>query len=129
MENEIDQTNHEKLETNKVEALAKNAIEEREAIEQNQVDISQLIIREGTNFSNTQTGNIAFKDNQNTVLQIGKNIGLRYNSSIFNEHELNDRVSVYMENDEHRVMAAVDFETQQQQQGQQDRAVELDNEM
>ena len=129
MENEIDQTNHEKLDTNKVEALAKNAIEEREAIEQNQVDISQLIIREGTNFSNTQTGNIAFKDNQNTVLQIGKNIGLRYNSSIFNEHELNDRVSVYMENDEHRVMAAVDFETQQQQQGQQDRAVELDNEM
>lgn len=129
MENEIDQTNHEKLETNKVEALAKNAIEEREAIEQNQVDISQLIIREGTNFSNTQTGNIAFKDNQNTVLQIGKNIGLRYNSSIFNEHELNERVSVYMENDEHRVMAAVDFETQQQQQGQQDRAVELDNEM
>lgn len=129
MENEIDQTNHEKLETNKVEALAKNAIEEREAIEQNQVDISQLIIREGTNFSNTQTGNIAFKDNQNTVVQIGKNIGLRYDTAMFNNHEINDRVTVYMENDEHRVMAAVDFENQQQQQGQQDRAVELDNEM
>ena len=129
MENELEQTANAPSEPNKLEALAKNAIEEREAIEHNQVDISQLIIREGTNFSNSQTGNIAFKDNQNTVVQIGKNIGLRYDTTMFNNHEINDRVTVYLENDEHRVMAAVDFENQQQQQGQQDRAVELDNEM
>lgn len=124
MENELEQTVNAPSETNKLEALAKNAIEEREAIENNQVDISQLIMREGSNFSNPQTGNIAFKDRQNTVVQIGKNIGLRYDSSMFNNHEINDRVTVYMENDAHRVMATVDFENQQQ-----DRAVELDNEM
>jgi uncharacterized lipoprotein YehR (DUF1307 family) len=90
MENELEQTANAPSEPNKLEALAKNAIEEREAIEHNQVDISQLIIREGTNFSNSQTGNIAFKDNQNTVVQIGKNIGLRYDTAMFNNHEIND---------------------------------------
>lgn len=126
MDNELEQTANAPSEPNKLEALAKNAIEEREAIEHNQVDISQLIIREGANFFHSQTGNIVFKDNQNTVVQIGKNIGLRYDTAMFNNHEINDRVTVYLE---HRVMAAGDFENQQQQQGQQDRAVELDNEM
>lgn len=129
MENEIGESPAQPIEKNKIEGLAKNAIEERESIEHNQVDISHLILREGSNFTNTQTGNIMFKDDKNAVVQIGKNIGMRYDSSIFNNHEINDRVTVYMENDAHRVMAAVDFETQQQQQGQHERAVELDNEM
>lgn len=46
---------------------------------------------------------------------------------MFQENKLNDRVAVMMINDEHRVMSAEVFESQQHT--SQDRAVELDNEM
>lgn len=107
---------------------AKAAIEQRENIEHERADVSRLIIRDGNGFSNTQIGTLVQKDENGAILQIGKNIGLKYDSEMFDKNNVNDRVAVFMVNEEHRVMAASEFERQQQETGH-ERAVELDNEM
>lgn len=107
---------------------AKAAIEQRENIEHERADVARLIIRNGNGFSNTQIGVLVHKDENNAIVQIGKNIGLKYDSQMFDKNNVNDRVAVFMMNEEHRVMAASEFERQHQETGH-DRAVELDNEM
>lgn len=107
---------------------AAQAVDGRENIQHELPEISNLILRNGNRFDNDQTGNLVYKDDNNAIVQIGKNIGLTYDVQNFKNIELGERVTVSMVQDEHRVMAAADFERQSHDAGG-ERAVELDNEM
>lgn len=128
----IDQAMHnEQTRNDTLQDRGSQAVESREGIQHEIGEISNLIIRDGSKFSNTQTGNLVYKDDSSAIVQIGKNIGLSYDAQNFKNIELGERVTISMVHDEHRIMAAAEFDRQQQGHDVSgaDRAVELDNEM
>lgn len=123
------QNQHTMAQNESISDRANQAIENRESIQHELPEIPNLILRDGSKFDTAQTGSLVYKDDKNAIVQIGKNIGLSYDAQNFKNIELGERVTVSMVQDEHRVMAAAEYERQQAHDAGGERAVELDNEM
>ncbi|OAU96697.1 hypothetical protein [Moraxella catarrhalis] len=125
------QNQHTQAQNESLSDRANQALENRESIQHELPEISNLILRNGSKFDNAQTGDLVYKDGDKAIVQIGKNIGLSYDAENFKNIELGERVTIFMVHDEHRIMAAAEYERQQQGHDVPgaDRAVELENEM
>ena len=125
------QNQHTITQNESISDRANQAIESRESIQHELPEIPSLILRDGSKFDTAQTGSLVYKDGDKAIVQIGKNIGLSYDAENFKNIELGERVTIFMVHDEHRIMAAAEYERQQQGHDVSgaDRAVELENEM
>lgn len=88
-------------------ADAKQAIASIEDREHTQELLHNIMLKEGD--GKEVVGKIIYKDQSNTVIQSSKNVGYRYDSSIVEGLEINQRVAVVMVGDQEKAMTESEY--------------------